>query len=73
MSEILGNQSLGDALPKEMARARVVLGHYKEVGPAGMFGVMMIERSLHAADKAVMSGDAVQMLRAYSDLLTIKD
>ena len=31
-------ETLGDALPKEMARVRDVLGHYKEIGPAGMFG-----------------------------------
>lgn len=28
--------TLGDALPKEMARVREVLGHYREIGPAGM-------------------------------------
>ena len=30
--------TLGEELPKEQARVREILGHYKEIGPAGMFG-----------------------------------
>jgi hypothetical protein len=63
-------QTLADALPKEMARVREVLGHYKEIGPAGMFGAAMIEQDLLAADRAVMSGDVVAML---SSLKTLQD
>ena len=66
-------ETLGDALPKEMARVREVLGHYKEIGPAGMFGATMIEQSLRAADGAVMSGDVAAMVRAYEDLKSIKE
>lgn len=65
-------ETLGDALPKEMARVREVLGHYKEIGPAGAFGAAMIEQDLRAADKAVMSGDLVAMLRAYETLKGVK-
>lgn len=64
--------SLGEALPAEQARVREVLGHYREIGPAGNFGAMMIEQSLRAADDAVMSGDVASMLVAYKDLQTIK-
>jgi hypothetical protein len=66
-------ETLADTLPKEMARVRQVLGHYKEIGPAGMFGVAMIEQALRVADKAVMSGDVVEMMRAYSNLKEIED
>jgi hypothetical protein len=62
------NTTLGDALPKEIARVREVLGHYKELGPVGMFGAMFIEQDLQAADKAVMSGDVVAMLQAFEEL-----
>jgi hypothetical protein len=48
-------ETLADALPKEMARVREILGYYKEIGPAGMFGAAMIEQDLRAADAAVMS------------------
>lgn len=61
-------ETLGDALPKEMARVREVLGHYKEIGPVGMFGAAMIEQDLRAADAAVMSGDVVAMIHALENL-----
>ena len=64
--------TLADALPKEMARVREVLGHYKEIGPAGMFGAAMIEQDLRTADAAVMSGNVVAMMRAYKTLQEIK-
>ena len=66
-------ETLGDALPKEMARVRVALGHYKELGQAGAIGAMFIEQDLKAADLAVMSGDVVQMLMAYETLKGIKE
>ena len=64
-------ETLADALPKEMARVREVLGHYKEIGPAGMFGAAFIEQDLRAADIAVMSGDVVAMMRAFETLRQI--
>ena len=67
-----GCDTLGDALPREMARVREVLGHYREIGPAGAFGARMIELDLQAADRAVMSGDLVAMIRAYETLNGIK-
>ena len=66
-------KTLAEALPAEMARVRVVLGHYREIGPVGMIGASFIERDLQAADRAVMSGDVVAMLRSYESLKQIKD
>ena len=65
--------SLAEALPQEQARVRKVLGYYKEIGPAGAIGAMLIEQSLQAADQAIMSGDVVQMIAAYEDLKEIKE
>ena len=65
-------ESLAEALPEEMARVREVLGYYQEIGPAGMFGALFIEADLRAADRAVMSGDVVEMLKAYAKLKEIK-
>lgn len=61
-------ETLADALPKEMARVREVLGHYREIGPAGRIGAAFIEQDLRAADQAVMSGDVVAMLRSLETL-----
>lgn len=60
--------SVGEEFPKEQARVREVLGHYKEIGPVGAFGAMMIEQVLTRAEKAAISGDLVAILRAYKEL-----
>ena len=65
-------ETLADALPKEMARVREVLGHYKEIGQAGVFGAAFIEADLRAADQAVMSGDVVAMIQALQKLKEIE-
>lgn len=64
-------ETLAVALPKECARVREVLGWYKEIGPAGMFGAAMIEQDLRAADKAMASGDVVAMITAMKKLQDI--
>lgn len=65
-------ETLADAPPKEMARVREVLGHYREIGPAGAIGAAFIELDLRAADKAVMSGDVVAMIQSLETLRGIK-
>jgi hypothetical protein len=63
------SESLGTALPAEMARVRdQVLPAYLEIGPAGTFGAMMIRRDLDEATRALAEGDVVAMLRAYQKL-----
>lgn len=65
--------TLGDALPREMARVRdEVIPAYLEL--RGLPGVNVepalgfMRASLHAAAKAMAEGDVVAMLRAYEDL-----
>jgi hypothetical protein len=69
MSEI---RTLGDALPDEIARVTVILGHYVEIGPAGVFGAMLIRASLDRATRAAASGDVVAMIQALEDLKEYK-
>ncbi len=66
-------ETLGDALPREQARVRKILGHYQETGWARSFGAIMIEQELKNADKAVISGDLTEMIRAYRNLQRIED
>ncbi len=61
-------ETLGEKMPQEQARARELLGAYKEIGPAGQFGAVMIEDALKQADRAVISGDVVAMITAYQRL-----
>lgn len=65
--------TLADAFPLEQARVREILGHYKEIGPAGMFGAACIEQVLHEADRAAVSDNPVRMLRALARLKEIKE
>lgn len=61
--------SLGEELPKEMARVRdEVLPVYVSVGPSGLFAATMMRRDLDLAAKAMIEGDTVGMLRAYESL-----
>jgi len=61
------SDSLAEALPMEQKRCREVLGLYKLI-PEGAFGALMIEQSLERADKAVMSGDVIEILKSYEEL-----
>lgn len=65
--------TLADALPRECARVREVLGYYKEIGPVGMLGAGFIEQDLRAADVAMASGDVVAMLQALKALQEITE
>ena len=60
--------TLAEALPREIARVRELLGHYRELGPVGAFGAAMLEQDLRAADQAMAAGDVVAMIRAYKAL-----
>lgn len=61
--------TVGDALPREMARVRdVVMPPYIEIGPAGAFALHMMRHDLDLAAKAMAEGDVVEMIRALEAL-----
>jgi hypothetical protein len=64
-------ESLCDALPKEMAMVRTILGYYRELGHPGFFAAMMIEHALNRADRVIISGDLTEMIGAYKELKEI--
>lgn len=62
-------KSLGEALPKEMARVRdEVMPAYIAVGPAGAFALTMMRKDLDDAAKAMVNGDVIAMIRAHEAL-----
>ncbi len=66
--------TLGDALPAEMARVRdVLMPQYLSIGPAGGFALVMMRASLDRAAKALAEGDLPLMIRAYEELRQFKD
>lgn len=64
------SDSLATAFPKEQARCRELLQAYRDLGPVGVFGALHIEQTLKRADEAAASGDVVEMLRVYEEMLT---
>lgn len=61
--------SLGEELPREMARVRdKIMPSYLLIGAPGMFALTMMRADLDAAAKALAEGDVVAMLRVYESL-----
>lgn len=65
--------SLAEALPTEMTRVRALIPLYQSIGPAGGFAIMMMNRALDEAQKALAEGDVIAMLRVYEDLKGFKE
>lgn len=62
-------ETLGDALPKEMARVRdKLIPIYQACGRSSGFAIMLMRKALDDAAKAMAEGDVVAMIRAYQDL-----
>lgn len=67
--EVTRYDTLGDSLPKEMARIRdVVIPAYESIGSGGKFAIAFMRRDLDLAAKALASGDLTKMIRVYQDL-----
>ena len=66
--------TLGDDLPKQMARVRdELMPMYLEIGRAGAFALAMMRASLDRAAVAMAEGDVVKMIAAYQELKEFKE
>ena len=65
----MGN--LIEGIQEEQKRCRDLLALYKAI-PPGFLGIAVIELALKNADKAIASGDAVEMLKSYNELKKIE-
>lgn len=65
--------TLGEEYPKQQERVRTILGYYKEIGPAGKFGQLMIEDLLRRADKASIEQDLPAMIRIFREMEEVKE
>ena len=67
------SESLGEALPKEMARVRdVLMPQYQSIGPGGSFALALMRMDLDRAAKAMAEGDVAEMARVYVSLKEYK-
>ena len=60
--------NLIEGLQEELKRNRELVKHYEEIGPAGIFGKTFIQRDIDLAEKAIATGDTVEMVRMYATL-----
>ena len=60
--------NLVEGLSREIARCTELLQAYKEIGPAGAFAHTMISQEIERAQKAMGSGDIVEMMAALKAL-----
>lgn len=61
--------TLGDALPREMARVRdEVMPAYIAIGAPGLIALTMMRADLDAAAKTLAEGDIPAMISAYESL-----
>lgn len=62
------SNTVGEDFPREQERLRELLQIYKDIGPAGAFGLLMITDVARRAEVAAISGDIVQILRLYQEM-----
>jgi len=67
------SETLGDALPREMARVTKLIEIYASIGPAGSFAIAMMRRDLDLAARAMAEGDVAAMAAAYQSLKEFKE
>jgi hypothetical protein len=60
--------TLADSLLSELSRCQELLTQYAAIGPAGLVGAMFIKQDIAAANKAMIEGDPVGMIRAHAKL-----
>ena len=66
-------ESLGEAFPKAIERAKTILGYYEEIGPPGAFGAATIRATIAKAEKAWRSGDLAEIVRLYQERMEIEE
>jgi hypothetical protein len=65
----VSDDTLGDALPREMARVRdEVLPAYLEIGAAGAIAATLMRFDLDRAAHAMAAGDTAEMIAIYQSL-----
>jgi hypothetical protein len=65
--------TVGENLPRQLARVREIQRHATEIGPAGAFLVAICEAALREAEAAIASGDVLRVVRAYGKLRDFKE
>jgi hypothetical protein len=57
-----------EGIQAECNRVRELLPQYEAIGPAGRFGLLMLQADIAEGGAAIASGDVVRMVRALDAL-----
>lgn len=60
--------NLIEGIQSQCQRVRAIVPHYRDIGPAGEFGALMLEAAIREGEAAIASGDVVRMLSAFKSL-----
>lgn len=60
--------NLIEGIQKQCNRCRELRKQYEQIGPAGAFGVAMIDIAVKEGEDSIASGDAVRMVVAHGKL-----
>jgi hypothetical protein len=60
-------ESIGEALPKEIARVQEIVAIYKTI-PMGHIAAALMQHDINMAHKAMIEGDLPGMIAAYKSL-----
>ena len=62
-------ENIIDGIQQECNRVRdQLLPAYREIGPAGTFGILVLTKAIEEGEAAIASGDIVRMIAAYKEL-----
>lgn len=64
--------SVGEDFPHQQERLRELMQEYRDLGPAGTFGLMMLQQVAKRADEAMASGNVVRILSSYQEMKECK-
>ncbi len=65
--------SLATALPEELKRNRELKEQFLAIGPPRTIGAMLIEQDIQRGEKALASGDVIEIVKAYEKLKENQD
>ena len=64
--------SVGEDFPRQQEHVRKLWGQYVEMGPKGKAAAAALEELLEKAAAAQSSGDLVEILRSYGELVEVR-
>ena len=66
------SENIQEGLVERIQRAKEIRILWAAIGPAGTFGVLVLGEAIVRAERALGSGDVVEMIKSYNELENVK-